>query len=448
MRSILKPFYSGLLLPLVITTALADLATNPMSQMSTLQYEVPDFAAIRDEHFMPAFEEGMKEQIRVVEEIASNPEPATFENTLVALEKSSPLLTRVSRIFYNLYGTDSNDARRAIASELAPRLAAHSDNIFLNADLFARVDALFQRRSSLALDPESDRLLEDYHTSFVRAGAQLTAEQQTAIRALNEEHSTLTNLFAQNLLAETRRIAVIVDTVEELDGLSESEILAAAQAAKDAGHDGKYLLSITNTTRQPVLNRLHNREVRQRVWEASALRAREGEFDNSPIVLRLTEIRAERAKLLGYENWATFGLEDQMAGTPKAVFDMLGSMVPSVVANVHKEQQAIQEMIRKRGGDFEIQPWDWEYYAEFVRQEVYELDESEVREYFEFDRVLNDGVFYLLGRFYGIRFVPRPDIPVYHPTSGHGRYSTKTGPASPFSSATILPVKESAEGRG
>lgn len=389
-------------------------STNPLFTKSMLQYEAPNFTEIKDEHFLPAFEEGMKQHMTEVQAIASNPEPATFENTLVALEKSGELLTRVSRVFYNLAGSDSNAERRSIQSELAPKMAAHSDNINLNPQLFARIKSLYNQRNELKLDPESLRLVEVYYERFVRAGAQLTEEQKTAIRALNEEHSKLTNQFSQNLLAETKNIAVIVDTKEELDGLSDSQITAAATAAKDAGHDGKYLLSITNTTRQPVLSQLSNRELRKRVWEASANRAQSGETDNRPLVARLAQLRAERAKLLGYDNWASFSLENNMAKTPQAVLDMLGSMVPAVVANTKQEAAAIQEMIKQKGGDFELQPWDWEYYAEFVRQAKFDLDENEVKQYFEFNRVLKDGVFFTMNRLYGVTFKPRPDLPTYH----------------------------------
>lgn len=389
--------------------------TNPFFKKSTLPFEAPNFAEIKDDHFLPAFEEGMKQHMAEIEAIANNPEPATFENTFVAMEKSGELLTRVSRVFYNLTGTDSNEQRRQIQSELAPKMAAHSDNINLNPTLFARIESVYNARNDLGLDAESLRLVEVYYERFVRSGAKLNDEQKTAIRALNEEHSKLTNQFSQNLLAETRNIAVVVDTAEELDGLSPAQITSAANAAKERGLEGKYLLSITNTTRQPILTSLNNREVRQRVWEASANRAQSGEFSNTEIVSRLAQLRAERAKLLGYENWAAYTLENNMAQNPKAVFDMLGSMVPAVVENTLKEQEAIQAMIREKGGDFEVQPWDWEYYAEFVRQAKYDLDENEVKKYFEFNRVLKDGAFYYLNRFYGVRFEPRPDLPVYHP---------------------------------
>lgn len=397
-----------------VTTAAEVVSANPLMSKSTLQYEAPDFSAIKDEHYLSAFEEGMKQHMAEVTAIADNPAPATFENTLVALEKSGELLTRVSRVFYNLAGSDSNEQRREIQKTLAPKMAAHSDNINLNPKLFARIKALYEKRNELGLDAESLRLTEVYYDRFVRAGAQLTEEQKTAIRALNEEHSKLTTQFSQNLLAETKKIAVVVDTKAELDGLSDAQITAAANAAKAAGHEGKYLLSITNTTRQPVLSQLSNRELRKKVWQASANRNQSGETDNRPIVARLAQLRAERAKLLGYDNWASYGLESQMAKTPQAVYDMLGSMVPAVIANTNKEAAAIQEMIKQKGGDFELQPWDWEYYAEFVRQAKFDLDENEVKQYFEFNRVLEDGVFYTFNRLYGITFKARPDLPTYH----------------------------------
>ncbi|MGI5310608.1 M3 family metallopeptidase [Rheinheimera sp. WS51] len=399
----------------VATTAAEASLGNPLMKKSTLQYEAPNFTEIKDEHFLPAFEEGMKQHMTEVLAIANNPAPATFENTLVALEKSGELLTRTSRIFYNLAGSSSNPERREIQSELAPKMAAHSDDINLNPKLFARIKSLYEQRDQLDLDSESVRLIEVYYQRFVRAGAQLTEEEKVAIRALNEEHSTLTNKFSQNLLAETKKIAVIVDTKAELDGLSESQIASAAAAATEAGHEGKYLLSITNTTRQPVLSQLSNRELRKKVWEASAYRNQSGETDNRPIVARLAQLRAERARLLGYDNWASYGLESQMAKTPQAVYDMLGSMVPAVIANTKAEAAAIEQMIKQKGGDFELQPWDWEYYAEFVRQEKFNIDENEVKQYFEFERVLKDGVFYTFNRLYGVSFEPRPDLPTYHP---------------------------------
>lgn len=398
-----------------VTTMVELAQTNPLMSVSTLQYEAPNFAEIKDSQFLPAFEEGIKQQITEVMAIANNPAPATFENTFVALEKSGELLTRVSRIFYNLVGSNSNPQRREIQSELAPKMAAHSDNINLNPQLFARIKSVYNQRNELKLDAESVRLIEVYYERFVRAGAQLTDEQKTAIRALNEEHSTLTNQFAQNLLAETKNIAVVVDNKAELDGLSASQITAAALAATEAGYEGKYLLGLTNTTRQPILSQLTNRELRKKIWQASANRNQTGSTDNRPIVARLAQLRAERARLLGYDSWASYGLESQMAKTPQAVFDMLGAMVPAVVANTNTEAAAISAMMKQTGADFELEPWDWEFYSELVRKARYDLDENEVKPYFEFERVLKDGVFYTFNRLYGVTFKPRPDLPTYHP---------------------------------
>ncbi|WP_226661427.1 M3 family metallopeptidase [Microbulbifer aggregans] len=388
---------------------------NPLLERSSLQYQAPDFSQINDGHFEPAFEQGMTEHLSEIQAIVNNPEPASFNNTIVAMEKAGSLLTRVSRVFFNLVGTDSNEARRALQSKLAPKLAAHSDSIYLNADLFARVEALYKQRVTDEMDAESTRLLEEYYDNFVKAGAKLSAEQKVTLRALNEEHSKLTTEFSQNLLKLSKAIAVVVEDKSELEGLSESEIKAAAEAAADAGHEGKYLISITNTTRQPVLTSLKNRELRQRIWEASAHRGTSGELDNRPLVKRMAQIRAQKADLLGYENWAEYQLTNTMAEKSENVFSMLSSMVPAVVSNTQAEQADIQAMIKEEGGDFEVQPWDWAYYAEKVRQAKYDLNESEVREYFEFDRVLHDGLFYTMNKLFGIRFEPRPDLPVYHP---------------------------------
>ncbi|RUO35754.1 M3 family metallopeptidase [Aliidiomarina sanyensis] len=390
-------------------------ASNPFFAPSSLQYGAPDFRVIDDAHFMPAFTAGFAEHTQEIEAIINNPEAPTFENTIVAMERSGQLLTRVSRVFSNLTGTDSNETRRQIQRELSPLMAAHSDSINLNPALFARIQAIYDQREQLDLDPESDRLLEVYYNRFVRSGATLTESQRDQIRALNAEHAQLTTQFSQNQLAITRAIAVVVDDVADLDGLSDARIRSAAQAAEAAGHEGQYLLSITNTTRQPILTSLNNRELRQRVWEASALRGTQGDYDNRPLVARLAQIRAERAQLLGYETWADYQLQNTMAQTPQNVLDMLDSMVPKVVENTLQEQAQIQEMIVREGGDFEVQPWDWEFYAEKVRQELYDLNESEVQEYFEFNRVLHDGVFYTMNRLYGITFERRDDLPAYHP---------------------------------
>ncbi|MEL4292793.1 M3 family metallopeptidase [Shewanella sp. DNRA4] len=388
---------------------------NPLFQASTLQYQAPDFSVIKDEHFQPALEQGIKEQYQEILAIANNPAAPTFDNTIVAMEKSGALLNRASSVFYNLAGSNSNPALRKIQGEMAPKMAAHSDNINLNPALFARIEAIYNDRNNLGLTPEAVRLVEVYHQRFIMAGAKLTDDQKVKIRALNEEQSTLTNEFSQRLLRLTKEIAIVVDNKEQLAGLSDSEITSAANDAKAAGHEGKYLINITNTTRQPILASLENRELRQRIWEASANRGLTGENETASLVSRLAQLRAERAALLGYENWASYRLTPQMAKTPEAVYSMFGSMVPAVVANTEKEAADIQAMINKTGGKFELAPWDWEFYAEKVRQEKYALDANSIRPYFEFNRVLEDGVFYTLKELYGVTLKPRPDLPVYHP---------------------------------
>ncbi len=387
---------------------------NPFMQASTLQYQAPDFNLIKDEHFAPALNQGIAEHDKEVIAIANNGEAPTFENTIVALEKSGELLTRTSKVFYNLTGSNSNPTLRAVQGEMAPKMAAHSDNINLNPALFTRIETLYNSRESLALTPEQNRLVDVYYQRFVRAGAKLTETQKTKIRSLNEEQSTLTNEFAQRLMRLSKEIAVVVDTKEQLAGLSASAIRAAAKDAADNGHKGKYQLNITNTTRQPVLAQLDNRELREQVWQASANRGLSGENETASLVARLAQLRAERAELLGFASWADYRLAPQMAKTPEAVYKMFGSMVPAVVANTNKEAADIQTMIKQTGGDFELAPWDWAYYAELVRKDKYDLDAAAIRPYFEFDRVLEDGVFFTLKALYGVSLTPRPDLPVYH----------------------------------
>jgi peptidyl-dipeptidase Dcp len=396
-------------------SAQAQQATNPLLEKSTLQYETPDFAVIKDEHFLPAFNQGMAQQMAQVQDIINNTAPTTFENTIVALEQSGELLTRASSIFYNLAGSSSNPARRELQKELAPKLAAHRDNIFLNDALFKKVATLFEKTDSLALTAQETRLLDVYYKRFVRSGAQLNDEQKQQIRDINSSLSTLTTQFSQNLLALSKSNVVIVKDQKELAGLSAGQIEQFANAAAEAGHEGQYLIKITNTTRQPVLASLQNRDLREKVWRASSERALDGEFSNRDIVAQLVKLRAQKAKLLGYNSWAEFGLESQMAKKPQAVFDMFASMVPRLTQNVALEAADIQEKINASAEQFELKPWDWLYYAEQVRQDKFNLDEKAVKEYFEFNRVLEDGVFFTMNRLYGITFKPRNDLPVYHP---------------------------------
>ncbi len=389
---------------------------NPFLKPSPLTFEAPDFASIRNEHFMPAFEAGMAEASREVLAIANQPDTPTFANTVEAMEKSGELLGRVSRVFFNLTSANTDAEIQTIQRELSPKLAAHNDNINLNEALFQRFRTLYDNIETLGLNEEQEQVLKRYYRGFVRSGALLNEDQKTRIREINERLSSLSTEFQSNLLAITQESAVIVDDVNLLDGLSQGQIAAAAQAARNRGLDGKYLISITNTTRQPITASLNNREMRQRVWEASAFRGlgRDGKIDNRDLILEIARLRAERAQLLGYRNFAEFALETQMAEKPENVLQMLTDLLPALKANTLAEAQAIREVIAAEGHDFDIEPWDWEYYAEKVRQQRYDFDDSEIKQYFELESVLNNGVFYTMNRLYGVRFEERFDLPVYH----------------------------------
>lgn len=389
---------------------------NPFFSPSTLPFGAPDFSKITEAHFRPAFEKGMADQMAEMNAIADSAEEPTFVNTIEAMERSGEVLTRVQRVFFNLSSAHSTPEIQKIQVELSPKLAAHSDNILLNQKLFARVQSLWERKDQLGLDSEQQRLLKDTYEKFVRAGAQLTEEQKTRVRAINERSSSLSTEYQNNLLAITKERSVLVDDESLLQGMSSDQIAAAAQQAKTRGQEGKWLLTITNTTRQPILASLQNRELRERVWEASAYRGlgRDGGIDNRAIVLELASLRAEKAKILGYANHAAYALEQSMAKDPAAAIKMLTDMVPAVANKAKEESAAIAELMQVDGIDGEVQPWDWEYYAEKVRQRKYELDDAEVRQYLLLDNVLKNGVFFTMNRLFGVEFKERFDIPVYH----------------------------------
>ena len=387
---------------------------NPFYEPSPLQYQAPDFNAIEFEHFKPAFEKGMQEHMAEIEAIANNSAEPTFENTIVAMEKSGAILNRVSSVFYNLSSSHSNDQIRELQAELAPKMAAHGDNISLNANLFARIKSLYEQREDLGLDNESQRLLEETYKDFVRSGALLNDEEKAQIRDINEQLSSLTNEFRDGLMSLTQENVIFVEDKSQLAGLSDSRIQGLANAAESRDKEGQYAIVLTNTTRQSILAELENRELRQRVWEASANRGTGNtETDQNPLVKQLVKLRADKAQLLGYNSWGDYVLETNMAGNPDAAKKMLRDLVPAVVSNVNREAEEIQQAIVADGKDFELAPWDWFYYAEKVRAEKYALDSDEVKKYFEFNRVLEDGVFYAMGELFGITFKERNDIPVY-----------------------------------
>jgi peptidyl-dipeptidase Dcp len=382
---------------------------NPLLRASTLPYGAPDYAAVDLTHFGPAFERAMQDQAAEIAAIANDPEPPTFANTIVALERSGQSLSRTQNLFFSLTGTMSTEELRVIEGELAPKLTAHQDSITLDAKLYERVAAVYAARESLR--DEDLRLVEKTHERFVRAGAKLDEPSKDKIRGINTELSSLTTEFSQNLLAASKANAVLVDDVTQLAGLSEGDIAGLAAAAKLAGHDGKWLINLLNTTHQPVLASLQHRPTRQRVWEASAQR---GLAENARAIQRIVTLRAAKAKLLGYPTWAHYVLEEQMAQTPDAVLKILDDLAPRAAAKAKTETKAISKAIKADKQKFAVEPWDWAYYAEKVRAKQFDIDEAEVRKYFELERVLQDGVFFSMGQLFGLRFVEREDLPVYH----------------------------------
>lgn len=390
-------------------------ADNPFSAPSALPYETPAFDRIHDAHYRPAFAAGMAQHLAEVRAIATQTEPPTFANTIEALERAGAMLNRVSSVFFNLTSSTTNDTLQAIQAEVAPQLAAHRDRIWLDRELFRRVEAVFAARERLT-GPEQRRLVERYHTAFVRNGARLAADRQERLRAINEEISTLMTKFQDALLADTKALAVVVDDAAALAGLDEGAISAAAAAAAARGLDGRYVLTLQLPSSQGVLSSLDDRETRRRVFEASISRCSGGnEHDTRGLVQRLVTLRAERAALLGYPTHAAYVLDDEMARTPDAVRTMLDSMTPAIVNKAKAEAAELQNWLDEHMAGTRLQPWDWAWVAEKVRKARYDLDEREVRQYFELERVLHDGMFFMAQQLYGITLTERHDLPVYHP---------------------------------
>jgi peptidyl-dipeptidase Dcp len=398
--------------PAQATTASAQVTTmNPLLKPSPLPLEYPQFDQIRNEHFLPAFAAGMTEQLQEIDRIANDRAVPTFENTIVAMEKSGRTLHRVSSTFSNLQGANTNDTLDAVDREMSPKLAAHSDAIHLNAKLFKRVDTLYAQRAKLGLDAESAYLLERYHEDFVRAGAKLSAQDKETLKRLNGEIATLQTTFTQNVLKEINASALVVDTREELAGMPEAAISAAAAAASEKGHKGKFMVALQNTTGQPPLAELTNPQVRARLMAASLARgSRGGEFDNRDVVKKLARLRAEQARLLGYENFAAYSLENQTARNPANVNKLLGELAKPAVDNARREGA---DLAAVAGGP--ITAADWDFYTDKVRAQRFAFDEKQLKPYFELNNVLVNGVFYAATKLYGITFKERKDLPVYDP---------------------------------
>lgn len=388
---------------------------NPFAQPSELSLYYPPFDAISNEDYEPAFEAGMAQHLVEIDAIVAQDAAPSFDNTIVKLELAGQLLNRVSRVFFALSGAHTNDQIQALQQQIAPQLAAHDDAIVLNADLFARIQALFADRAELGLTPEAVRLIEQYHTDFVRAGAALSREEKSRLREINGELASLQTKFSQNVLNEVNAMALVVDSREELTGLDAALIDAAAKEAVSRDLAGKYVIPLLNTSGQPALSSLQNRAVRERLYQASVARGtRGGEFDNTQTLSSVLKLRAERAQLLGYATHADYVLEDATAQTTQAVNERLAALAPPAAANARREARDLQAMVEASGGDFDLAAWDWQYYSEKLRQERYAFDESQLRPYFELDNVLQRGVFFAAGELYGLRFSERFDLPVYH----------------------------------
>jgi peptidyl-dipeptidase Dcp len=391
-------------------------AGNPLFVESTLPYHAPRFDLIRNEHYQPALEEGMRQQLAEIDAIAKQTAPPTFENTIVAMERSGSLLTRAAKAFFGVIGANTNDTLQKVQEIEAPKLAAHNDAIYLNDQLYQRVKSIYDRRDGGDLTPEQKELVERYNRDFVRAGARLSEADKVRMRAINKELSNLSTEFTRKLLAGTKAGALVVDNVSELAGLTADEIKTASEAARDRGLTGKWVLPLQNTTQQPAQSELTNRALRQRLFELSTLRTSRGDSnDTKNTIKRMAELRAEKAKLLGYPTWAAYALETQGAKTPENAIKLLTDLAPPATARARAEAADMQKVIDAQGGGFKLQPWDWQYYAEQVRKARYDLDESQIMPYFELNNVLQNGVFYAANKLYGITFKERHDIPVYHP---------------------------------
>jgi peptidyl-dipeptidase Dcp len=385
---------------------------NPLLQKSTLQYQAPPFDKIKDEHFKPAFEYGLKVHDAEIEKIANNPSKATFQNTVLALETSGVDLGRATGIFYNLTGSNTNPALQAIEEEYAPIFSAHSDKMYLNSKLYKRIKSL-----DMSLLKGEDRKLTAYYLQqFELAGANLSEADKVIMKKLNEELATLSTAFGNRLLVARKNGAVLFSNAKELDGLSAQELEAAKTRAKEAGHEGQYLIGLLNTTQQPLLQSLNNRATREKIFKSSWMRTEKSDSgDTRQILEKMARLRLQKAKLMGKKSFAEWKLQDQMAVVPNNAMDLLAKIATPAVAKAKEEAKEIQALIDQQNGGFKLEPWDWNYYSEQVRKAKYDLDESEIKPYFEVKTVLEKGVFFAAERMYGITFKVRNDLPVYHP---------------------------------
>ncbi|WP_410497357.1 M3 family metallopeptidase [Chryseobacterium sp. POL2] len=385
---------------------------NPFMTKSKLQYEAPEFDKIKDSDFKPAFDYGLKQQEQEINMIANVRSVPTFENTILAIEKSGEVLKRAQIVFYNLTSANTNPTLQALEEEYAPIFAAHSDKIFLNEFLYNKVKSIKED----GLDSESKKLLQYYKQNFEIAGANLSAEKKEELKQVNQDLASLSTQYSNKLLEARKQGGVLISDVKELDGLSADDIAAAAADAKAAGQDGKYLLALQNTTQQPMLQNLKNRATREKLFKASWQRAEKGDAnDTRATIEKLAKLRLKKAQILGKHNFAEWKLQDQMAKTPDAAKQLMDQLAKPAVETAKREAKDIQNLIDQQKGGFKLEPWDWNFYAEQVRKAKFDLDENEIKPYFELTTVLEKGVFYAAEKFYGITFKKRTDLPVYHP---------------------------------
>lgn len=384
-----------------------DLSGNPFMEESSLPYHTPDFTKIENSHFLPAFYEGMRQQNVIIDSIVNSEEEPTFENTILALEKSSDVLNRVGNVFWALTSAHTNDEIKAIQEEISPKLSEHSDGITLNAELFDRIKAVYENRDNL--EGEDKILVEDYYDQFVKAGANLSEEKKKQLKEINSHLATLQTKFNQILLEANNAGAMKIPSKVQLKGLSESQL----KGIKDKDGSG-YTISLQNTTQQPMLQSLENRDMREALYRASVDRAVEGEFDTSAIIKEMAELRADKAELLGFPNYAAWSLGNTMVKTPEKVKEFLSGLVPAATGKAQVEAEEIQALIDQTAHPFQLAPWDWSFYAEKVRKLKYDFDESQIKPYFELNNVLEKGVFFAANKLYGITAKQRTDIPTYH----------------------------------
>ncbi|HED3063877.1 TPA: peptidyl-dipeptidase Dcp [Kluyvera ascorbata] len=391
-------------------------AMNPFFASSTLPYQAPQFDAINDSHYRPAFDEALKRKRQEIADIANNPAAATFDNTFVALEKSGEMLSRVNAVFFAMAASHSNDEIQRLDEAFSAELAGLANDIYLNDALFARIESVWQQRDSLGLDAESLRLVEVVYQRFIQAGAKLGPVEKAELKTLNTEAATLSSQFHQCLLGAAKNGGLVVESADELLGFSDDEIAAAASAAEDRGLTGRWLIPLVNTTQQPALAALQRRDTREKLFKAAWARNQQGDNnDTREKLLKLVALRSRQAALLGYDDYASWSMADQMAKTPKAAFDFMREIAPAARARAESELADIQALIDSKSASFEAQAWDWLFYSEQVRRDKYAIDEAQIKPWFALERVLIDGVFWSASQLFGIQFIERFDLPVYHP---------------------------------